>query len=357
MSTSPYQRRNPNPPPRQTPPAPADFSQYLNPTAAPDSTFSFDDPLTKQFEQQGTQRINDLNTPLPTIGNSDALTAALAKLSSMMSSGGPGASGNAGLAQFQGIANDRLAQLKQPGWDASQQDLLRTNFTDPLEGQRTAAKQQVMDRLAKQGIQPSSGIALQALADVDRSFDAQRSSGDAQLSTSLMNTEEQRKQEAVSIGQLLASLGESDASRIDAANGRNSGQAFSAANALAGFGLNQEQFQFQQQQANDQRKNNAFDVSQTLGNLPAQRLQQAMAALSGLQAPTPQADNTQGLMALLIQLAGAGNTAKTTAEKGTSDLWNSIIGAVPAIGSAVKGLIPPSSPKLPGVTVPLPKFK
>lgn len=294
-------------------------------------TFSFDDPLTRQFEQQGRKRIGELDTPLPSIGANPQLQAAMAALSQLMSSGGGGASGNAGLAQFQGIADKRLAQLDQPGYTGTQQDILRTNVTDPLEGQRAAAKQQVIERLAKQGIQPSSGIAQQALMDVDRSFSQQRTTGERALATNLMDVEEQRKQEAVQIGQILASLYGQDASRIDAATGRNTSTRLSAAGALGGLGQNQQQFDFEQQRYGDTRKNTAFEMSQLLSQLPMQRLQAGLGAMNQLQAPTPQADDMTGMMSALLSLLSQGTAAGNQAGAQTNALWQSIIGAIPGL--------------------------
>ncbi len=299
--------------------------------------FTFDDPLTQQFERQGRKRIGELDAPLPDLPQNDALTKAMAALSSLMTSGGGGASGNAGLGQFQGIADKRLAQLDQPGYTGTQQDILRTNITDPLEGQRSAAKEQVLQRLAKRGIPPSSGIAQDALMQVDRSFSEQRTTGERGLAINLMDVEEKRKQEAVSIGQVLAQLYGQDASRIDAATGRDASTRLSAAGALGGMGANQQQLDWDRQRYGDTRKDTALGVSGTLAQLPLQRLQAALAAMNQLQAPTPDAADNTGMMSALLALLSQGTAAGNTAGNQQNAFWQSLMSALPGLLGGLAG--------------------
>lgn len=98
---------------------------------------------------------------------------------------------------------DRLNQ-PQPTWTPAQLELQQTQIMDPLQRQQDAARQNTIQQLAARGIAPTSGPAIQALADVDRQFQqlrTQQQSGLAQQALNrqdvLFNTNEQRAQQAL----------------------------------------------------------------------------------------------------------------------------------------------------------------
>jgi hypothetical protein len=99
-----------------------------------------------------------------------------------------------------------IAQLQQPGHSPAQQDLIQTQTLDPLERQRTAARQQVVQRLAARGIAPSSGIVEKALEDVDQQFNQMRTGAQAKFATDEIDLNRQNADKALQVGGQLAGL-------------------------------------------------------------------------------------------------------------------------------------------------------
>ena len=89
------------------------------------------------------------------------------------------------------------AQLMTPqplGYTDSQKELMLTQSLDPMTRQRDAQRQQTLERLAQRGISASSGIAQDALAEVDRQYTQQRTQTQAGFATGQINLEDQRRQ-------------------------------------------------------------------------------------------------------------------------------------------------------------------
>lgn len=97
-------------------------------------------------------------------------------------------------------------QLQGPAYTPAQMELMQTQALDPMEQQRTAAKQQVMRRLAAQGITPSSGILERAMQDVDRSFNQMRTRTQAGFATQAIGQGQQNAALAAQVGQTLSGL-------------------------------------------------------------------------------------------------------------------------------------------------------
>lgn len=242
---------------------------------------------------------------------------------------------DAGYEQFQGIANKRLTQLDQPAYTDAQRAQIATNFTDPLEAQRSARKQQVLERAAARGLGLSSGVLEQETQGVDRSFDQARTEGERQLALQEIAANEARQQEAVQIGQALASL-----------SGKNLPTQLSAAGQLAGIGHSLQ---------NDPIQNllSAMGISSQLAGLPGQQLgldtgafqlnslmplQAAQSALTTLNnQPVPQADSTTSLISLLLGLSGQGeNTYNNTLGQNTST-WSGLMSLLPQLAGLFMG--------------------
>lgn len=113
-----------------------------NPFPSAQTGTQFDDPVTKEWEGMLRQLVDKLNTP-------------------------------------------------QPMWSNSQLDLMQTQALDPLERQRTAAKQQAQLRLAQRGITPGSGIFEQSMRDIDNEFDQMRTRTQAGFATNAVGREDQ----------------------------------------------------------------------------------------------------------------------------------------------------------------------
>lgn len=85
---------------------------------------------------------------------------------------------------------DRMNQ-PQPTWTPQQLDLMQTQSLDPLERQRTAAKEQQTLRLAQRGITPGSGVFNEAMAAIDRDFNQMRTATQANFATQAIGREDQ----------------------------------------------------------------------------------------------------------------------------------------------------------------------
>lgn len=95
-----------------------------------------------------------------------------------------------------------FAQLQQPGYTPAQQDLMQTQALDPLERQRTAAKQQVTQRFAGQGVQ--GGLVERALQDVDRQFNEMRTKSQSGFAINQIGQDQARQQQAAQVGSALS---------------------------------------------------------------------------------------------------------------------------------------------------------
>jgi hypothetical protein len=157
-------------------------------TTAPAPTFNapvignnpnvFSDPATKEWEQALRAMVDRLNKPT-------------------------------NLPDYQPLVDymrQYIEQLKQPGHTPEQQDLIQTQTLDPLERQRQAAHQQVIQRLAARGIAPSSGIVEKALEDVDRQFEQLRTKTQADFSKGEIELNQSNKDRALAVGGQLAGL-------------------------------------------------------------------------------------------------------------------------------------------------------
>jgi hypothetical protein len=297
--------------------------QYDNPTAG-----YFDDPLLQGYLNFGQGAIDSLMQPQ---GIHPVLQQAIDALTRMTSQGAPHMDMSA-LGPLQDAVTKRLGQIDQPGWSPAQQDLLRTNVSDPIEAQRTAAQQQVIQRFAAQGLSPSSGIVQQALLDVDRNFSQLRTTGERDLATKEMAQDEARKQEAVQISQMLAQLGLTGAQANLSADVSGRGQNLSAAGQLAGVGS-------QLQDAPMQHLMQAMGIYGNMAQLPFQANANAIASMNAVNGqPVPQADNSASLIQLLLSLAGGGENAANNAAGNQDAFWSALGTSLPDLLSSFADL-------------------
>ena len=153
------------------PPPPSGFA----PTTANNP---FDDPVAKQFIDTLNQRIAALQQP-HTSPQLDQLNSYLQKY---------------------------FETLQGPTYTPAQMDLMQTQSLDPLEAQRGAARNQVLQRLASRGIAPSSGIAEKALQDVDKQFNQIRTQTQAGFATKAIDLNRINQQQAAGVAQALANI-------------------------------------------------------------------------------------------------------------------------------------------------------
>jgi hypothetical protein len=305
-------RRNPQPVPVPQPTVPQ-MPQQSKPSF-PSSGNYFDDPLLQGYVNFGNDAIKKLSGPQEI---NPVLQQAIDALTKM--SGGSHVD-TSFLTEFGNTVHKRQAELNQPGYTQSQQDLLRTNVSDPLTAQRDARRQQIMEHMSARGIAPGSGIMEQALQDAEREYGQTRATGERELATGLMAQDENRKNQAVDIGQVLAQLGLS----TQGLEMQGRGQGIQASGALAGIG---------QQLQDDPIRNllSAYGISAQLGQLPFQANQNAIQSMNAVNNTNVPQDSSAGLIQLILALSGRGEDAFGSAMGDESAFWGQFGSSMPAL--------------------------
>ena len=102
-------------------------------------------------------------------------------------------------AQWEAMLKQLVAQLNAP-IPASRLELQQTQALDPLERQRTVARQQAQLQLAKRGINPDSGgIYDETMSNVDRQFNELRTRTQAGFANQAATDTENRALQAVNL--------------------------------------------------------------------------------------------------------------------------------------------------------------
>ena len=102
--------------------------------------------------------------------------------------------------------NKRVGGLQGPAYTGAEGEVLRTQALDPLERDRTAARQRALEQISARGFDPESGIAQDLLRQVDRAFDEQRTSLQGGIAQKQIQEQRSRDQEAQTLLQYLAML-------------------------------------------------------------------------------------------------------------------------------------------------------
>lgn len=95
-----------------------------------------------------------------------------------------------------------FAQLQQPGYTPAQQELIQTQSLDPMERQRTAARDQVKQRMANRNVE--GGVVERAMQDVDRQFNEMRTRTQGNFATQQIAMDQQRQGQAAQVGAALS---------------------------------------------------------------------------------------------------------------------------------------------------------
>ena len=109
---------------------------------------------------------------------------------------------NPALGPFQDYLKHYFEQLQGPAYTPAQMELQQTQALDPLEQQRSATKQQIVQRLAAKGVQ--GGIVEKALQDVDRQFNQQRTGLQSGFANNAIAADKAQKAQAAQVGGALA---------------------------------------------------------------------------------------------------------------------------------------------------------
>lgn len=108
-----------------------------------------------------------------------------------------------GYQQLISYLQKRFEELQTPGRTGAENEVIRTQALDPIERDRQAARQRMLERLSARGVTLESGIAQQALLEIDKAFDAERATSQNIMAVDELNRREGRSQYAEGLaGQL-----------------------------------------------------------------------------------------------------------------------------------------------------------
>lgn len=235
----------------------------------------YDDRMRQQYEQGLQQRANSLGAA------------------------------NTHVTQLMDFLQKRFTDLQGDGYTGAEHEVIRTGALDPIETDRAAAKQRVLERISARGLTPDSGIAQQMLLEVDKAFDAMRGTTQTTLTTNDLNRREDRKQRAAAIGGQLVDIPE--------ARAREQLDVFQALEILAQTARGED----------EARSREAINYAGGLNDLTAQRLQMAMSA-AGM------GGNPSSLMSGLTSIANLNQNAALLNQRNSGSMWSGL-GSVMAI--------------------------
>lgn len=168
---------------------------------------------------------------------------------------------------------ERAQKLQGPAYTGTEAEVLRTQALDPIERDRQAARQRALHNLSARGISLESGIAQQALNDVDAGYDRTRAGSQNQLAYRTIDEQRSREQEAQQLLGMIPQVMRSGAS--------GDLQFLQALDAAV-----------------NQPRQTGLPVSSLLYDLPNNAMQQAMAALGLGSSPANLYNQTLGFGAL-----------------------------------------------------------
>jgi hypothetical protein len=224
--------------------------------------------------------------------------------------------GNAQLDQLLKYLQERFTDLKGPGYTGAEQEVLRTGALDPMERDRTAARQRLTERLAAMGHTPESGVFQDAMRRLDSEFDGMRGITQTQLATNELGRRENRSQRAEMIGSQIADIPDQRA--------REQLDVFGALERLSLLA----------RQEDESRSREAISYGGVLSDLGPQRMQLAMQAAGMGGNPAPLSNTLMGIAGMNQQGAmynqsnqnslwsGLGTIAAIIARSGNSGLSN-----------------------------------
>lgn len=194
---------------------------------------------------------------------------------------------------------ERFKDLQGSGYTGAEGEAIRTGALDPIEQDRKAARDRVLQRLSARGLDLNSGIAQQALLEVDKVFDSMRGTTQTALTTNDLNRREDRKTRAETIRNTLSQIPEGRArEQLDVVGMLNQLSALT-------------------RQENESRQREAVGYGGALADLGPQRLQLAMQAAGMGGSPSSMFQN-------LMQLAQLNQNSSLYGMQNSNSLWNGL---------------------------------
>lgn len=362
---------------RGMPPPPTNLGPTNDPRLAPVFHGTFNDPLTAQYEkllqsQLAMQQSNQaalqqwLN---PLIQEQQQLIAAqraqyAAQQKALEDEAARAAqkraATQAAVDRLTGYLNERMTTLKQappelerlgsdiqqrvtrlqgPAYTPLEQEILRTQLLDPLERDRTAAQKRALEQISSRGFELDSGVAQELLRQVDRAFEEERTRQQSGLSARQIAEQRSREQEAQGLLQYLAELQLQDRRAREQESGQILQYLAALPEAVARGDL--EYVTYVQNLLNQPRQASiatgqagatgvanlydlptqpgmqALGIAETLADLPAKRLNEALATL-GI------APSATGATSSLIQLLQAAQQQRAYQNANAANYWLNI---------------------------------
>ena len=263
---------------------------------APNNQYS--DPYTQFLEQLIKSRIGNLQGGYDSSARDQYGRA-------LQNRGDALGQGNKQLDQLLGYLQERFTDLKGPGYTGAENEIIRTGALDPMERDRSAARQRLTERLAARGINQDSGIFQQAMQALDTEFDGMRSLAQGQLAANEIGRRENRNQRAEMIGAQIADIPDQRA--------REQLDVFGALENLSRLARGED----------EARSREAISYGGVLSDLGPQRMQLAMQA-AGM------GGNPSALGSMLTQIAGLNQQGQAYGAQNQQALWSGL-GSIAAI--------------------------
>ena len=154
----------------------------------------FSDPLTKQYEQLLQAQLSLYQQ------QQAAMQQAAAAAESRRASTGDA------VKRLEEYVNQRVGKLQGPAYTGTEAEVLRTQFLDPLERDRDAARKRALEQISARGLTPESGVSAQLMQEVDKAFNEYRTRGQGAIATRQIEEQRSREQEAQELLKYLAML-------------------------------------------------------------------------------------------------------------------------------------------------------
>jgi hypothetical protein len=305
----------------------------------------FDDPLTQPIMSSWTQRMSQLSQPGPNYGESQnilrgalredpRLTDALKNLGGLSKRTAPP---NAYLGQYATSTTNRMKELNQDPYSASDEAALKARFFDDLARSRDDRTDQLRQRLASMGMSPTSGTAQEAGALLEGEYEGARASQQRDLLKYVTDERNRRRDLAVTMSGGLSQHGQADANNRASFEGQRANIASNLAQLLSSLGDRrvgiagqlaglQQQGYMQDMERGEQH----LGTSALPAQLGQQRLAQMQQILGGFG--TPQQLYEQQLAQQRQQ-----DEAKRYADANKTAMWGTVGQvAAPVIGAGMK---------------------
>lgn len=189
-------------------------------------------------------------------------------------------------ARLEQYGNERVAKLQGPAYTGTEQEVIRTQFLDPIERDRQATQKRALDNIGSRGFDPTSGIAQSLIRDVDRGYDEQRSQAQGDIAYRQIQEQRSREQEAQGLLAMLAELPQAGArgdlqmmQYLDSLITNPGMNTLAMSGQLTGLPGQQMNMQAMIDALINQPGQNAIATSAMLSDLPVQRTQLGIQAL------------------------------------------------------------------------------